>query len=98
MAGRPRVRTVGVAGGVVEGMRDVCGSASQAYRALGLADRISFDNFQRAFKGQTVTPGDAWAIEGAWRGMVERLFATHGRSLPGEPEAVRAPVSLQVVS
>lgn len=70
---RPRVRTVGVAGAVVAGMRDVCGTAAQAYRVLGLAELVSYENFQRGYNGKTVTPGDAARIEAAWGGLVGRL-------------------------
>lgn len=67
---RPRVRTYTVSEETMEQIRYAFGSASNAYKNLGLTEAMTFTTFQRVWTGKAVTYEDQQAVEQAY---VERI-------------------------
>ncbi len=67
---RPTTRTAVVD---VYGMKRVCGTATQAFKCLEVADTVSYWVFLRAWDGDAVTPAAAKAITEGWRDFLARM-------------------------
>jgi hypothetical protein len=76
--GRPIIRTSQVGRATVELVREVFGTAANAYKNLRVSSEVTFAVFSRAWNGQPVTPQAVRAIERGWTRWARRLIKVMG--------------------